>query len=79
MQGLTLTATIAAEKCHVFNVDLCQIQWKSRLRSSMLKEYVEDNYYARFDTHSYHCCREMPYSMVIYVKVTGKVGYPVTQ
>ena len=33
MQGLTLTATIAEEKCHVFNVDLCQIQWKSRLRS----------------------------------------------
>ena len=23
----------------------------------MLQEYAEDNYYARFDTHSYHCCK----------------------
>ena len=24
----------------------------------MLEEYVKVNYNARFDTHSYHCCRE---------------------
>ena len=24
----------------------------------MLKEYTKDNYYARFDILSYHCCRE---------------------
>ena len=24
----------------------------------MLEEHVEDNYYARFDTRSYHCFRE---------------------
>ena len=25
----------------------------------MHEEYVKDNYYARFHTHSYHCCSEM--------------------
>ena len=25
----------------------------------MLEENVEDNYYERFDTHSYHCFREI--------------------
>ena len=25
----------------------------------MLEEYIKDNYYARFDTRSYHCFREI--------------------
>ena len=28
----------------------------------MLEEYVEDNYYARFETHSYHRYREMHFN-----------------
>ena len=28
----------------------------------MLEKYVKDNYYARFHTHSYHCCSEMHFS-----------------
>ena len=36
----------------------------------MLKEYVEDNFNTRFDTHSYHCYREMHYFMQIYVSDT---------
>ena len=27
-------------------------------RTLVLEEYVKGNYYARFDTHSYHYCRE---------------------
>ena len=33
----------------------------------MLQEYTEDNYYARFDTHSYHCCFETHFTTQIYV------------
>ena len=32
----------------------------------MLEEYVADNYYARFDTHSYHCCRETHFNINIW-------------
>ena len=28
----------------------------------MVDEYVEDNYYAMFDTHSYHCFREIHFN-----------------
>ena len=28
----------------------------------MHEEYVKDNYYARFHTHSYHCCIEMHFT-----------------
>ena len=28
----------------------------------MLKEYVKDNYYTRFYTRSYHCCREIHFN-----------------
>ena len=49
----------------------------------VLEECVEDIFYARFDTHGYHCCRKMLYSMNINVKVTrarklGK-GHPSTR
>ena len=34
----------------------------------MLEEYVEDNYYARFDTRSYHCYRETHFNARLDVK-----------
>ena len=34
----------------------------------MLEEYVEDNYYARFDTHSYHRYRETHFNARLDVK-----------
>ena len=27
----------------------------------LLEECVKDNYYARFHSHSYHCCKEMKF------------------
>ena len=35
----------------------------------MLEEYIKDNYYARFDTCSYHCFREIHLNVGLYVKV----------
>ena len=29
------------------------------VHAKLLEEYLKDNFYARFHTHSYHCCREM--------------------
>ena len=63
-QGLILTAT---EKCTLV-VDSTliltklmehEIKVKGKGSWFMHEEYVKDNYYARFHTHSYHCCSEM--------------------
>ena len=31
---------------------------KGTVSRSLLEECVEDNYYAKFHPHSYHCCKE---------------------
>ena len=35
----------------------------------MLEGYVKDNYYARFDTHSYHSCRETDFNARVNIKL----------
>ena len=35
----------------------------------MLRGYVKDNYYARFDTGSYHSCRETDFNARVNVKL----------
>ena len=37
-------------------------------------EYVEDNYYARFHTQSYHCCSEMHFSSRLEVNFDKVIG-----
>ena len=38
----------------------------------MLEKYIEDNYYARFDTHSYRCFREIHLNARLSVNVDGR-------
>ena len=40
----------------------------------MHEEYVKDNYYARFQTHSYHCCSEMHFSSRLQVNFDKVIG-----
>ena len=35
----------------------------------MCEAYVMNNYYARFDTHSYHSCRETDFNARVDVKL----------
>ena len=67
MQAFIPTATTVEEKCTLF-LDLSQNLTKSVEREMkvkgtrsrcLLEGCVKDNYYARFNLHSYHCCREM--------------------
>ena len=37
----------------------------------VLEECVKDNYYARFHTPSYHCCREMHFISRLHVNFLG--------
>ena len=59
------------------NLDLSQSYGSVNVASlaiwslSMFEEYADDNYYSRFDTYSYHCCRGKHFTMSIYVNVTG--------
>ena len=41
---------------HVSVRTLHEIRVKGTGSWRLLEEYVKDNYYARFHTHSYHCC-----------------------
>ena len=46
----------------VFVTDLCQTHWSEIVgqgHSAYSISISEDNFYANFGTHSYHCCREM--------------------
>ena len=38
----------------------------------MLEEYIEDNYFARFDTHSSHCFRKILLNARLDVNVDGR-------
>ena len=58
MQDLTLIAISDAEKGPI----QCRFVKVTRSKA-VLEEHAEDKYYARFDTHSNHLCRERPYSM----------------
>ena len=56
------------------NVKFWQSQWSVKCRSRaalhccVLEECVKGNYFARFHTHSYHCCREMHFISRLDVK-----------
>ena len=66
MQGLILTALTGTEKLitnYLIVLKLCQLmqlelQFKVTRSLWVLEEYVKDNNYARFHTHSYHRCRQ---------------------
>ena len=40
----------------------------------MHEEYVKDNNYARFNTHSNHCCSEMHFSSRLEVNFDKVIG-----
>ena len=40
----------------------CEILVKSTGSKCILEEYVEEDYYARFDTHIYHRYREIQFN-----------------
>ena len=41
----------------------------------MLEECVKDNYYARFHTPSYHCCRKMHFISKLYVNFLDNLNF----
>ena len=65
---LPSTCITATEKCTLFsrlNIKFWQSRWSMKYRSRAqshsvwLFKCITDDYYARFHTHIYHCCREM--------------------
>ena len=74
MQGLTLAAITAAKKL-TLPLRIITKSWKHEMlvkvtRSQCMQEkYAKDNYYARFNTSTYHCCKERHFTTENYDKV----------